>query len=52
MPFKKKSHYQLTILSVLLVIILLLYTGRVYSMQIVNPEKYTGKADGATATRT
>jgi len=52
MPFKKKSHYQLTVLSVLLVLILLLYTGKVYSMQIINPEKYTGKADGATATRT
>lgn len=52
MPFKRKSHYQLTVLSVLLVVVLLLYTVKVYSMQIINPEKYTGKADGATATRT
>ena len=52
MPFKKKSQYQLSVLSVLLVIILLLYTVKIYSLQIVNAEEYTGKADGASYSRT
>ena len=34
MPFQKKSQIQITVLSVILVISLLLYTVRMYSLQI------------------
>lgn len=47
MPFTKKSQTQLTVLSLLLVVAILLYTARVYSLQITNASKYTNKTDGA-----
>ncbi len=52
MPFQKKSQTQLTILSVLLVIVILLFTARVYSIQIVNASDFTDKNDGATSVMT
>lgn len=52
MPFKKKSRVQLTVLSVILIISIVFYAARIYSIQIVNAEEYTDKNDGATAVRT
>ena len=52
MPFKKKNQYQLTALAVLLVIAILFYAARIYSLQVVNAEKYTDKNDGAASVRT
>lgn len=53
MPFKKKSQFTLTFLSVLLIIVLLLFTARVYSLQVLNSDKYTGKSNnGASSIRT
>lgn len=52
MPFKKKSQIQLTVLSVILIISIVFYAARIYSIQIVNAEEYTDKNDGATAVRT
>ncbi len=52
MPFKKKSQTEITILSVLLVISLILFTARSYFIQITNASEYTGvNADGAASTR-
>ncbi len=52
MPFKKKSQIQLTVLSVILIISIVFFAARIYSIQIVHAEEYTDKNDGATAVRT
>ena len=52
MPFKRKHQTALTILSLLLAIVLIIYTARVYSIQIINSEKYSSNAKGSTASRT
>ena len=52
MPFRKKSQVQLTVLSVILIAAIIFYAARMYSIQIVNAEKYTNKTDGATSVRT
>ncbi|MBQ8740860.1 MAG: hypothetical protein IJY79_04855, partial [Clostridia bacterium] len=52
MPFTKKHQTTLTVLSVLLVIVMILYTARIYSIQIVNSDKYSSNAKGSTASRT
>lgn len=52
MPFKKKSQFQLTFLSVLLIILMLLYTAKIYSLQIVNADEYTEKNIGAASSIT
>lgn len=52
MPFTKKHQTTLTVLSVLLVIVMVLYTARIYSIQIVNSDKYSSNAKGSTASRT
>ena len=52
MPFKKKSQYQLTALAVLLIIAILFYAARIYSLQIIHAEEYTDKNDGAASVRT
>lgn len=52
MPFKKKSQTKLTVLSVILIIAILLFTVRVYSIQIKNAHEYTTKDDGATSALT
>ena len=49
MPFKRKSQTQLTFLSVVLIIAILLFSVRAYSIQIANAEKYTDKNDGAAS---
>ncbi len=52
MPFKKKSQTEITILSVLLVISLLLFTVRSYYIQVTNASEYTGvNESGAASSR-
>lgn len=51
MPFKKKHQTSLTVLSLVLVLVLILYTARIYSVQIVNSSKYSSLAQGSTAAR-
>ncbi len=52
MPFKKKSQFIITFLSVLLTIVLLLFSARAYYIQVVNSAEYTGKdSHGASSTR-
>ena len=52
MPFTKKHQFNLTVLSLLLVIVLVLYTARIYSIQIINSSKYTDNLYGSASTRT
>ncbi len=52
MPFKRKRQTALSVLSVLLVIVILFYTIRAYSIQIVNAAKYTNKTSGVTSVMT
>ena len=52
MPFKRKHQTTLTVLSILLILVLILYTARIYSIQIINSEKYSSYAKGSTSSRT
>lgn len=52
MPFTRKHQTTLTVLSILMVIVLLIYTARIYSVQIINSDKYSSNAKGSTASRT
>ncbi len=51
MPFQKKKHPRLTALSILLAVVFLLYTVRIFSLQISNAETYINQALGIS-TRT
>lgn len=48
MPFKKKSQTKLTVISVILILVILFFTARIYSLQVANAEKYATKEDGST----
>lgn len=52
MPFVKKSQTSLTVLSVILIVTILLFTSRVYSVQIDNASEFVDKTDGATSVLT
>ncbi len=52
MPFKRKSQTQLTVLSIVLAIAILIYSANIYLVQVVNAGEYTNKNDGATSART
>lgn len=52
MPFKRKHQTTLTVLSILLVIVLLIYTARIYSIQIINSSKYSSNVKGSASSRT
>lgn len=52
MPFTKKRQTALIVLSLLLALLIAVYTGRIYSIQIVNAFKYSSAANGSTAVRT
>ncbi len=52
MPFQKKSQTKLTVLSCLLIITILLFTSRAYSIQITHASDYTDKNDGAASVLT
>ena len=51
MPFTRKRQTALTVLSVLLVLLILAYTARIYSIQIINGDKYSSNR-GSTSVRT
>ncbi len=51
MPFNKKRQTPLTILSVLLVVLLLIYTARLYYVQVKKADEYSTVA-GSTSTLT
>ena len=46
MPFQKRQRPRLAVLSIILVIIFLFYTARVFSLQISNAETYINQALG------
>ena len=48
MPFKKKSQTKLTVISEILILVILFFTARIYSLQVANAEKYATKEDGST----
>ena len=52
MPFKRKHQTTLTVLSIFLVLVLIIYTARVYSIQIINADKYSSAAKGSASSRT
>lgn len=53
MPFKKKSQFITTFLSVLTIIALIAFSARTYYIQVSNSDKFTGKdSHGASSTRT
>lgn len=53
MPFKKKSQFITTFLSVLTIIALIAFSARTYYIQVINSAEYTGKdSHGASSTRT
>ena len=51
MPFKKKHQTALTVLSIIMILVLLLYTARIYSNQIVKASEYSSLANGSTSVR-
>lgn len=51
MPFKKNKQTALTVLSVLLIVLILIYCVRIYSLQVINADKYSSTA-GSTTIRT
>lgn len=48
MPFTKKRQTALNVLSVVLAAVLLLYSVRIYSLQIINANKYSATKGGTT----
>ncbi len=52
MPFTKKHQTTLTVLSIILALVIILYTARIYSIQIINSSKYSSLAQGSTSSRT
>ena len=48
MPFKRKHQTALTILSILLILLIIAYAMRIYSIQIVNAKKYSSVAGSAS----
>ncbi len=52
MPFTKKRQTALNVLSVLLALVLILYVARIYSLQVVNADKYSSAAKGSATVRT
>ena len=52
MPFKKKSQTEITILSVLLIVCIVIFSARSYFIQITNASEYTGvNEQGAASSR-
>lgn len=52
MPFTKKHQTALNVLSALLSVVLLLYIARIYSLQVINADKYSSAAKGSATVRT
>ena len=52
MPFQKKSQTGLTVLSLILVAVILLFTARVYSFQVGSANEFVDNSDGAASVLT
>ena len=52
MPFKRKNQTEITVLSVVLIIAILLFSIRAYSIQVANSDKLAQKVDGAASVMT
>ena len=52
MPFKKKNQTTLTVLSLILITAILLFTVRVYSIQVGKADEFVDKNDGAASVLT
>ncbi len=52
MPFTRKHQAKLTVLSVLLALVIVLYTARIYNIQIINADKYSSNTNGSSSSRT
>lgn len=48
LPFKRKKQVYITVIASLLIAVLLLYTARIYSLQIINRDKYSSAVKGST----
>lgn len=46
MPFKKKPRKQLSVLSVIMVIVLIAYSAQVFSLQVSDADRYIAQAQG------
>lgn len=46
MPFKKKPRKRLSVLSVIMAVVLLVYSVQVFSLQVSNAEEYIAQAQG------
>lgn len=46
MPFKKKPRKRLSVLSLILALVLVVYTGQVFSLQVTDAERYIAQAQG------
>lgn len=49
MPFTRKRQTTLTVLAVLLILLIIAYTARIYSIQIINADKYSANRGSTTA---
>ena len=49
MPFNKKRQTPIIVLSILLIILVLVYSARIYSIQIKNASKYSSVSGSATS---
>ena len=49
MPFNKKRQTPIIVLSVLLIVLILVYSARIYSIQIKNAHKYSSVSGSATS---
>jgi len=52
LPFQKKSQPTITALSCLLILTIMLFSTRIYSVQVAHAEDYTDKNDGAASVLT
>ena len=48
MPFQKKKQVPLTVLAILLCVVVLLYTARIYYVQVISADRYKSLSRGAT----
>ena len=49
MPFNKKRQTPIIVLSILLIMLVLVYSARIYSIQIKNASKYSSVSGSATS---
>ncbi len=52
MPFTKKKQTTITVLAIILVLLIIVYTARLYSVQIIKREQYASAANGSASVRT